>query len=566
MNIRYLTACLFTVLGFALCTGCGNSESRKPSAPPRSFSEDTIARIHWVGKRRLGVDAGAYYLMRIWGLPASEQLEKQTLGKLSIAPLFFHAPTPALNPQLSSLLLRPVLNDALQEECYFEIRQRTNQSPEMVFAVRINDAQDGFWETNLAIFVQSFTGAAALEAPGGQRGWTVTEQNPPNLIQIRRIGGWTFFGIAQDHNALLDELLARTHYRNPFSLRSNTNDWLEADLDLRGVARELSLNWNLPANSPRVSLAITGDGGNVLTDGELNFPQPLGLSTSSSPSPPRSGGEGRGEVALRAQRQTELPSWDIPTNLIREPVTSFTAIRGIEPAFATSKTWADFSAFLGTSNPPPDQLCFWSDAGGPYHTYFAAPVENASNYMHELTERLMTKANPWLDSHNYVSFERLPGGNGVAWGNLSMVKPFLTSAESGDSGFVFGGLLANPNAATNSPIRSPLLEGLAGSTNLVYFDWEMTSQRVEPWLYISQITRMILQRGQFPIDSVAGTWLRTTQPRLGESTTQMTQTGPNQLSFTRKSTLGLTAPELHLLVDWLESPQFPRGLYTTSNR
>jgi hypothetical protein len=49
---------------------------------------------------------------------------------------------------------------------------------------------------------------------------------------------------------------------------------------------------------------------------------------------------------------------------------------------------------------------------------------------------------------------------------------------------------------------------------------------------------------------------------LDTSTTLVTQTGPAQLSFARQSTVGFTALELHLLGDWLESPDFPRGLHT----
>jgi hypothetical protein len=42
----------------------------------------------------------------------------------------------------------------------------------------------------------------------------------------------------------------------------------------------------------------------------------------------------------------------------------------------------------------------------------------------------------------------------------------------------------------------------------------------------------------------------------------MARTGPAQLDFTRQSTVGFNALELHLLADWLESPQFPHGLHT----
>ena len=54
--------------------------------------------------------------------------------------------------------------------------------------------------------------------------------------------------------------------------------------------------------------------------------------------------------------------------------------------------------------------------------------------------------------------------------------------------------------------------------------------------------------------------------RLGNSTTTIALTGTNQLTFKRKSATGFTAAELHLLSDWFESPDFPRGLYSTRTR
>jgi hypothetical protein len=63
--------------------------------------------------------------------------------------------------------------------------------------------------------------------------------------------------------------------------------------------------------------------------------------------------------------------------------------------------------------------------------------------------------------------------------------------------------------------------------------------------------------------SAAGTiWLKAVEQLLGESTTFVTRDGPQRLVLERNSTLGLNALELHLLADWLESPQFPRGLHT----
>lgn len=57
-------------------------------------------------------------------------------------------------------------------------------------------------------------------------------------------------------------------------------------------------------------------------------------------------------------------------------------------------------------------------------------------------------------------------------------------------------------------------------------------------------------------------WLTNAAPRLGDCVTVVTRTGPAQLTLARKSTVGFTALELHLLADWLESPLFPHGLNT----
>jgi hypothetical protein len=584
MNIRH--ASFYLLITAVALFGCQKSKSTTPS-PPAPLSKDTIARVHWIGKSRLAIDAGSYFLMRLWELPSGENLEKQALDKLAFAPVLSHPPSATFDPRVSASLLRPVLEAALQKECYFEIRQfSTNQYPETIFAIRLNDMQDGYFETNLAVAVQSITSFPAVSAPNGRRGWVVRKNDAPNLIEVRRVGEWTFVGLSQGGNSLLEQTApGASQIQDPFIFHPETNYWLEVDFDPARLSHLLTLSWPSSTNSPLISMTVTGDGGNVLTHADLIFPTPINQS-GIPPSPPRSGGEGRGEVVHREQGTTSTDngqltsdtnsplvtrrsplitsSWLIPANLIREPVTSFTAIRSLATPLSTSKLWADISAFLENSNPPPNQLYFWSESGSPFQTYFAAPLPDGSNRVQQISDRLMTKGNSWLGAHNYVGFERLPDSNGLTWGTAPYSKPFITSRGSSDGGFVFGGLLPNPNSVTNPPVRNSLLENLAGKTNLVYFDWEATSSRVESWLYISQMARTILGHAELPQDSAGLTWLGTIRSRLAESTTTITQTAPNRLTFDRKSTLGLTAPELHLLIDWLESPRFPFGLYTLS--
>jgi hypothetical protein len=92
----------------------------------------------------------------------------------------------------------------------------------------------------------------------------------------------------------------------------------------------------------------------------------------------------------------------------------------------------------------------------------------------------------------------------------------------------------------------------------------MTSSRIKHLIYLGQLARVTMGGSQLPANSLSMAWL-TAASRWGAfSATDVTQTGPGQFTFNRKSSLGFTALELHLLADWLESPDFPLGLHTFS--
>ncbi|HZI31781.1 MAG TPA: hypothetical protein VFF11_05535, partial [Candidatus Binatia bacterium] len=57
-------------------------------------------------------------------------------------------------------------------------------------------------------------------------------------------------------------------------------------------------------------------------------------------------------------------------------------------------------------------------------------------------------------------------------------------------------------------------------------------------------------------------WLKAIERMLGTNSTEIVRISSNKLSVNRISTFGFSALELHLLADWLESPQFPHGLHT----
>jgi len=545
MYFRPAILALLGALLFASVTGCQKSESVNPVLPPTILSPDTIAHVHWLGKKRLGITAGAYYFMRIWQQPQSAQLERQTLNKLATMPgQWLPGGTNLTDDAAARLWL--LADDVIQEESYVEIRQPVNGTGETVFAILLNDAQAGRWFTNLAAVLEPLTAARAVDNPD-QNGWSLKTADA-SFIQLSRVGDWTIVSVGPQDNSLSGEITARIRRDHVPFVSAGTNLWFEASLDLPRLADCFSFSArqtggegrsevgnsstinHQPSTINHLNLTLTGDGGNVITRGQLTFTQPLSAT---------------------------LEPWNIPLDLIHEPLTSFTAVRGIQPLLADWSAWSDLQ--IGA---PPDQLFFWSLAGSPYQTYLAAPFPDASQQVSALTDHLLQKANPWLATNGYISFDRAPDSNGVVWGNLPDIKPFIKYAANGSGSWLFAGLL--PETSTDVlPPPAGMIQDILRRTNLVYYDWEVTGPRLQPCLQLGQTVRQIARRPQMSLDSASLNWLETLIPRLGTSATVITRTAPDQLNFVRRSTFGFTAPELHLIADWLESPQFPRALHSS---
>jgi len=531
MDIRRFGLVLLVALGAGLIVGCRKSEpdvSTTPDQPapvqPTETLTETVARLHWLGKKRLAAETNAAHLMSIWNLPESGKLGQQTLDKLSLAPWRLLKGDLATNGAPTTLF-RPLLDDLVQEESYLEVRNFTNQPGELVFAIRLNADQVGVWQTNLAIVVESLTG---LPVAPTTNGWSLKKQATPNLIEFARIGEWAVLGLAQERNGLLAKTVGSIQQgRLPLAAPA-TNHWLTLLVDLPRVVQAFSLNWHLPDNLPRVSLSVVGNGSNVQTRGEFTFPKPLDL---------------------------ELEPWNIPTNFIHEPLVSFTAIRGIGPWLSANETWKTLQ--FGDA---PNQLFAWAQEGLPLLTFFGAPVPDASNRVNVVTDTLLLTGNAWLRTNGMGRLARLDAGSGVSWTGLPFISMELSSKVTSGGEFAVGGLL--PDMRTNLPPPQELIQTIRGWTNLVSYEWEITEPRLEAWLYIGQVFRLAFHKAQLPTDSAGYAWMKSAAPKLGNCLTVTSKNGSSVIALVRQSSVGFTAVELHLLVDWLESPHFPRGLHT----
>ena len=519
--MKLLRLTLFAALAAVLGYGCDKSSApASPRTLAYSLSSETVAHLHWLGKKQLAAATNAASLMRIWSEPESVKLETQTLDKLSTAPWRL-LPHVATTNTAAAPLFRPLLDDCVQSESYFEIRAATNQPGEIAFAIRLPADRAALWQTNLAAVLESLTG---LKVENSQpTGWSLKKHELPNLLELTRVGDWVVIGLGQDQNALFADFVARVLRDHSPVATASQGFWLDAGVDLRSVAEAFKLDWRLPFDLSKISVQSVGDGQNVQTWGTLKFAQPLALN---------------------------LEPWNVPTNLICGGLGSFTALRGFAPWLGAQKIWNDLQI-----GPAPNQFFIWAGLGVPMQTIFAAPMPDATNRMGQITNSFMQKVNPWLEANRSGHLELPDEFPGIRWMEMPFLGPFLR--PHGD--FILGGFFPAPVGRSGLP--ADLLLAMA-RTNTVYYDWEITSPRIESWFYLGQTLRITLHKAQLPA-SPALDWLQANTNTLGNCVTAAVQTGPDQISLIRSSDgIGFTAFELHMLADWLASPDFPAGLNT----
>jgi hypothetical protein len=478
-----------------------------------------IARIHFAGADQIYADTNFVAFTNLFCSPEAQALKEQTLDKLTRTPYEF------LRARVSNRLgnqaarFRPLLDDLLGREWLLEVRDATNGSPEFVLAVHLNDARAQLWQTNLADALEIWT---KLPAEKIQNGWQLKKHLPPDLIRFERIGGWVVLGCGQDELPLNKEI-ARRILNEKRPVAEEKNDWLSLDLDWPSLARWLSFTDQL--NLPETSLRVFPKNGNLRFDGKLLFPQPF------SP---------------------QLESWRVPTNVIGEPLVSFTAMRGVQSWLEKQNRLKDIRDLL------PNQIFIWALGQIPFQSYLAAPVQNATDAIRELDEKLTNKFAAKLETYSLGSLQLATNGTEIDWRGLPFVSPFVQAEREPAGQFLFAGVFPNPPASEPPP---PKLFAELNQSNILYYDWEITAERLPQVLNLSQLAFLLASRPQLDENSAAAKWLKHVGPMLGNTITEITQTAPDELTLTRKAPGGLTAIEFVALAHWLEATNFPFDLH-----
>ena len=485
------------------------------AAPPAT---DLIAQVHFAGAAQISADTNAIAFTNLWCSPEAQALRTQTLDKLSRVP--YEWLKAKLTPETGdgTAQLRPLLDDLLSAEWYLKIRAPSNAPPEYVLAIRLDAEPALRWDMNLKTVLESWTQLPARKSQiAGQTGWRLEKHEPPNSICCVHVGDWVVFGCGQNELPLTEEII-RKILADKRPAPSSKNDWLTADLDWPRLAQLFPVLSTI--DLPEMRWQAIGRDGNLQFFGKLIFREPLPIS---------------------------LEKWRLPTNTIHLPFVGFTATRGIAP-WLEKQTWAQPYEIA----PVPNQVFFWAMAQIPLQTFAAVPVPNASRALVQLDQQLSVHTN-W-QSHFTMPVTMVMTNNQISWRGMPFIAPNVLALHEPAGDFLLVGFF--PNGPKTKPLPPELLTEL-GRSNLVYYDWEITGERLKQLPQLTQLGLMLTRHKQLDAQSAAAKWLNRIGPSLGVTATEITQTAPDELTFQRKAPGGLTAIELTALANWLEAANFP---------
>lgn len=484
----------------------------------RSY-QGPLFRYHYAGRAHLPEGTNATRFKEIDALPATAEFRSQLSQKLAAAALPFWRKDLPAGATDQSALLQPLLEDFWISEALVEVRGTPGQT-DTAIAIELTDARAQVWDRNLRQLTTNWKlGTPQDLTMEGFKGWQVKKAQAPNTFQFIRAGKWVVIGLGQEKPAQTAALLSEAKRAGrPLPLLKTNFFELSADLPALRAWAPVLAKWPLP---PIVAW-MSGRGEYVRSEVKFQY---------------------SGKVPWTYE------PWKIPTNLVSEPLTSFTVGRGISPFLKAVKGFDD----AGLS-PPPNQFCAWGINHEQCRMFFTMPVASGAGMVRQLASKLP------------ISFEsRFPRSQGkllyssnaseLLLSGVPFIVPMLKAETNGADQFLMGAVFP----ALNKPVPAPrdLFAQLGARTNVMYYDWEITEQRLNHGKQFYQLLSILDQRQIPGTNSPSKRWLSAIGPKLVNTVTEIVQTGPQELSLVRKSHLGWTGFELATLSVWLDSPGFP---------
>jgi hypothetical protein len=372
---------------------------------------------------------------------------------------------------------------------------------------------------------------------GNFSGWQWPYAGADSLWMLQA-GEWILVGrgeaLAATRNAYVQRI-AQTGR----PLAALSKNCFEADIDLPRLAA-----WHpfpaLPLKLARLQVAIEVEKGNFHVGSRVTYPQ--SIPWQSRP-------------------------WDIPRGLVRQPLTSFSANQDIAPFFKSEDMLSHFS-----SDPLQTQFYFWSMGQMPFQSYIAWPVNDPTNMMRKLAPQILPTLNPILRALVGKDLIWNSRQSEIMWPRMQYTMPLLQPAPASNGQFLIASSF--PLTKGTGPVPEELWAQFKSHSDMVYYDWEYTGPRLLELRAMTQALP-ILQAMHFgpmqmpPAKSPGAVeaqsrlnaeekFLQGLTPLLGNTVTEITKSGPNELTLVRNGPLVFSSFEILLLSHWMsETPAGP---------
>jgi len=477
------------------------AESGKGSKP------ETVVRWHFAGTKQLATVKELKTLREILALPESDPFRDAAVATLANkAGLHFaQAGSTNANPAVVNLL-KPLLTDLIQNESRLELSAREGKDASWVCAVRLEPGRADGWSKSLVDLARS--AQMSVSDSSGEKSWTAAKDD--YHFSFSHSKDWIVLEGGFSKNPVDSKTFKE--FRSGLGKKSGKSV-LDAEINFPLLGKI----WNGAqfAHFPKIDWHVLPHKDGLRSEGLIDYPQALNISPEK---------------------------WNVPTDLIRDPLIGFTALQGVGGKLGELEGFKRLGA-----QKAPNQIFLWSQENGPFAVFAAADVGNPA----DVVKTIGTKVLPSMKTSAGGTIEVSTNRPLIQWRGLPIVIPFAEQAPAPNASFIETGLF--PLASTNLPPRE-LFEQL-NQKNLIFYDWEITQARLQQWWPIWQLEHMIQDKILPGGTSLA--WLTAIGPKLGNTVTEARIEGPSRLKFIRQSQSGLAALELVLLADWLAPAAAP---------
>jgi len=467
---------------------------------------DPALQYHCGGASRLAQDTRLATLHKALALPSTTNLQNLARTKFS---RWLAGALPLPNNPSSAALLEPLLSDVVENESLGSFGGASNNPSSFILAFHLDAPRAQLWQDTFAKIFGAAGETFACQTFNGRR-WNTGNSHSLWLIPAR---DWLLAGCGGDFSAAQAQYLDQIQATGR-PVPALKDHWLEAGIETARLG-----GWFRLLQPAGISMSVTPNGDDLQLDARLLEAEPI---------------------------PWESGPWQIPTNLMRGQIISFTAGQNVAAFLKMNPALAHLAG-----NPLTNQFYFWALDQLPLLNYMAWPEANASNTLDKLSTQAPAALNPLLKRFNGTELVWHPEARSLALQNIRMFVPVLEAVRDEGGQFLF---LSSFPRSGGKPAPDGLVGQIKGRTNLVYYDWELTGKRLQEWQMLSG---MIANRAGAKKSEAEdyGTieleWLQDMGRFKGNTVTEITRHPPNELSITRQAPVGFTAVELVLLADWL---------------